>query len=125
MHFFLLDTPTMPEWAEIAGMFETAAKLIGMGAVVTAAILWVVKTIKTLKAPQKSLEDRIESIEDHQAKDLRRFENQDRINENQNEVNSLMLRAIMDMQSHMLDGNHTTDLQKSRDDIKKYLIERK
>ncbi len=113
----LETAPPMPEWSDIAGMIDTAVRLICVGAIIVAAIVWLYKTAKTLREPGQKLESRVAACEEHLDNDNRRFKEQE-------EVNRLMLRSVVAMQSHMLDGNHTEDLQRCAKDINEYLLTR-
>ena len=58
------------------------------------------------------------------ASDKHRIEN---LESNQNEMqeqNKLLLKAIVSLMSHELDGNHTEQIAQTRDEIQNYLIEK-
>lgn len=40
------------------------------------------------------------------------------------DTNRLIMRGVMQLMSHEIDGNHTSQLQETRDDMQKYLINR-
>lgn len=38
--------------------------------------------------------------------------------------NKIIMQSMLALMSHAIDGNHTKDLEKARDDLQKYLIRR-
>lgn len=98
--------------------------LAGLVTAIGAATSWVVKVVGAARKPRKDLEKRVADLEDsnkHQdeflKRDKARFENIET-------DSKLMLRAVMQLITHELDGNHVDKLAKVRDDINNHLIER-
>ena len=58
------------------------------------------------------------------AKDKRRIEDLEQAQAEADKQNKLILKAVVSLMSHELDGNHTAQLTKTRDEIQAYLIEK-
>lgn len=58
------------------------------------------------------------------ASDKRRIEDLEESQAEADRQNKLILKAVVSLMSHELDGNHTSQLTKTRDEIQAYLIEK-
>lgn len=68
-----------------------------------------------------------EQVEDHERRLEKHDEHLDNDNKRLNDVeqsNKLIMRGVMQLMSHEIDGNHTEQLKRARDDMHEYLIER-
>ena len=52
------------------------------------------------------------------------LDNDDKRLESMEQSNKLIMRGVMQLMSHEIDGNHTAQLKKTRDDMENYLIEK-
>ena len=120
----MMALEAMPTGEEILAMFNTAARIITILAVLVGAIVWVVTMVKKLKAPHETLEARVAANEAKIKVNAQHLDNDNKRFQEQEEVNRLLLRSVLNMQSHMLDGNHTNEMKQCRDDINQYLLNR-
>lgn len=65
----------------------------------------------------------LEEFERYLASDKRRIEHLEKNQDSADEQNKLMMKALVMLMSHELDGNHTKKLAEVRDEIQKYLID--
>lgn len=89
------------------------------------AVGWVVKIVRAARAPTKALEGRVAALEasvknhdEYLASDKRRLEAIE-------EGSRVTQRAILALLSHGIDGNDVDSLRAAKDELQKYLIERK
>lgn len=52
------------------------------------------------------------------------LDNDDKRLESMEETNRLIMRGVMQLMSHEIDGNHSAQLRETRDDMESYLINR-
>ena len=93
----------------------------GIAAVGT-AITWVLKALGVLRAPEKKQD---ELLKDHEAR-IKRLEEKansdyENIQELQKEM-KILLAATLATVKHQLDGNDVQSLQKARENLEEYLI---
>lgn len=68
-----------------------------------------------------------EKVEAHEQILEKHAQHLDNDNKRLNEVeesNRLIMRGVMQLMSHEIDGNHTAQLEKTRDDMNNFLIEK-
>lgn len=68
-----------------------------------------------------------DQVEEHERQLEKHAEHLDNDNRRLNDVeqsNKIIMRGMMNLMSHEIDGNHTEQLKKSRDEMHEYLIER-
>ena len=66
----------------------------------------------------------LNEIETYLASDKRRIEHLEKKQDTADEQNKLILKALVTLLGHEIDGNHTDQLRDVRDSIQNYLIER-
>lgn len=121
----------MELWTWVVQFAGYLLYLAGFVAAIGLATSWVVKLVGAARKPHKDLENRVSKLEESDAhqdlclkRDLGRFEAVDkRFGENESD-SKLMLRALMQIITHELDGNHVDKLAEVRDKIHDHLIER-
>lgn len=91
-------------------------------AVVGTAITWVLKALGVLRAPEKKQD---ELLKDHESR-IKRLEEKansdyENIQELQKEM-KILLAATLATVKHQLDGNDVQSLQKARENLEEYLI---
>lgn len=76
------------------------------------------------KASMKShqVEDRVAEHERAIEKHAEYLDNDNRRLKDVEDTNRLIMRGIMNLLSHEIDGNHTSQLEEVRDDMNKYLM---
>lgn len=77
----------------------------------------VVKMINKSKKPDK---DRDETMKRHQEM----LDNDNKRLKELEDSNKVIMKSLLALMSHELDGNHRTQLQEARDDLQEYLIKR-
>lgn len=115
-------------------MVEEASKIIGfapdalwiaIGVVI--ALMIIVKLVMDLVIKYKQLRNpKVEnekSIQEKLANDHKRLSELEEISKKQDKELKLLLRSQIAMIHHMIDGNNTTALQKSQQEIENFLIE--
>lgn len=102
-------------------MLETAWQYIAFGCVVITTLggagAIIISIIKWWRQPDKT---RDEMLNEHEKK---LNNDHKRLNELE-ESNRIMMQSMLAIMSHLIDGNHTDQLQKARDDLQEYLIRR-
>lgn len=84
----------------------------------------VVKFWKWAHKDTDSNTDRLDEHDNYLAADKRRIETLERNQDEAEKQNKLLLKAVVALMGHELDGNHTTQLEDVREEIQTYLIER-
>lgn len=95
----------------------------GVG-ILGAAAVYIAKAVGWIRRPEKRQDD---ILTDHE-KRIKKLEEKtdndyDDIQDLQKEV-KMLLKAIVAIMKHELDGNHQKDLQEAQSDIEKYLLEK-
>lgn len=97
-------------WQYISLSCTIVMSIGGAGAIILSIIKW-------FKKPDK---DRDTMLNEHEKK---LGNDNKRLNELE-ESNRIMMQSMLAIMSHLIDGNHTDQLQKARDDLQDYLIRR-
>lgn len=97
-------------WQYVSLICVAITTLGGAGAIIISIIKWWKQPDKDRDTMLKEHEKKLES--DHK-----------RLNELE-ESNKIMMQSMLAIMSHLIDGNHTDQLQKARDDLQDYLIRR-
>ena len=105
-------------WIVLMGI---CAAVIAVGG--AAAVL--VKLYQWQRKPSKDNADTLHEFETYLASDKRRIETLERQQLEASHQNKMMLRALMSLLDHEIDGNnHTAMLRESRDEIHGYLYDK-
>lgn len=106
---------------QFAGYLLYLAGLVGA---VGVAAQWITKAFSAARRPHKELEQHVESLaKEHQHYDDCLKRDKERLDEIEGD-DKLILRALMQLITHELDGNHVDKLAEVRDRIHDHLIER-
>ena len=92
--------------------------------VVGGAILLISKLYQWQRKPIKDTEETLNDIKKYLANDKRRIEILEKQQYEASKQNKLMLRGLVTLLEHEIDGNHVEHLVNVRDEIQDYLIER-
>lgn len=116
----------MSEWLEIT--------LAICGGLITLMTLWnlIEQRVSKTKEPTNNLEERVNMLErkiDFEIKAV--FERYDtmfgrdkaRLDSNEEGI-KVILRGLLAMMKHEIDGNHTEELKKASDDLQEYMLRR-
>jgi len=82
------------------------------------------KAIRDLFAPALAMEGRLKEIEKHDTKDIERFAGIEKRFCEQEETNQAILKGLVALINHELDGNSVEGLRKTRDALLTQIIER-
>ena len=80
--------------------------------------------IQKLLAPLLNISRRVEKVEAHDDRDMRRFEEIDKKLARQNEENQAMMKALYALLGHSIDGNSIEALKGARASLTDYIIEK-
>ena len=82
----------------------------GAGAIIASVYRWS-------KNPDKERDEKIKKYGEALDRDNKRLRELE-------ESNKIIMRSLLAIMSHELDGNHTEQLKSARDDLQKYLIQK-
>ena len=99
---------------------QICAIVVATGGVIALAV----KLYRWLRKPTDELTASREEMMAWFAADKRRIESLEQHQDRQDAESKLMLKALMQLMSHEIDGNHTAQLTATRDEIQEFLIER-
>lgn len=89
----------------------------GAGAVIIGLIKWA-------KKPDQTRDEKVKEHEETLKKHTELLERDHRRLQALEEGNNVMMRSMLALMSHSLDGNHTDELRQARDEMQDYLIRR-
>ena len=99
---------------QLAQMFLAMCGAIGTIAGAGAVIVHIVKSAKKPDKDRDEMLKRHTDMLDRDNKRLRELE----------EGNKVIMQSMLALMSHELDGNHTEQLRKAKEDLEAYLIQR-
>lgn len=91
---------------------------------VSGAIAVIVKAVTAVKQPNKTQDQRLDSIEKRLDANDKLFEKDNRRIGTIEEGNRVTQRALLALLSHAINGNNTAELKKAEADLSEYLIRR-
>lgn len=89
----------------------------GAGAIIIGIIKWAHK-------PTDSRDETLKRHDELFDNDNKRLNELEEWRKESDEAQRVMMKSLLAMMSHEIDGNHLDDLKKSRDDLQEYLIRR-
>lgn len=89
----------------------------GAGAIIIGIIKWAHKPTDTRDETLKRHDELFDN-------DNKRLVELEEWRKESDEAQKVILKSLLAMMSHEIDGNHLDDLKKSRDDLQEYLIRR-
>jgi len=105
-------------WAVLLGI---CASIVGIGG----AVLIIAKLYTWFRKPSTENQASLREVETYLASDKRRIETLERQQIETSHQNKMLLRALMSLLDHEIDGNnHTAMLIASRDEIHGYLYDK-
>lgn len=117
----------MSEWLEIT--------LAICGGLITLMTLWnlIEQRVSKTKEPTNNLEERVNLLErkmDFEIKSVfERYDsmfNKDKVRLDSNEEGiKVILKGLLAMMKHEIDGNHTDELKKASEDLQDYIVSRR
>lgn len=113
----------------IEQLFGWVLAFCGAVAAIGAAAVWISKAMAKLREPQSRQDDRLDKLEQRLNRHDELFTNDNRrlqrIAENQQDQehqNRLMLKGMLALFDHAIDGNHIESLKAAQEETKDYLI---
>lgn len=102
-------------WTVLAGIMSAFVLCGGAVAVLSKLYNWARK-------PSDANAQRIKHIEECLDNDNRRIAKLERAMEESRQESKMLMRGVMQIMSHMVDGNHVDELRKCRDEFEMFLI---
>ncbi len=89
------------------------------GAIITVGGAWAVisKVIASKTTPDKERDEMLKKHEEHLNSDNKRLKELE-------ESNKIIMQSMLALMAHELDGNHTDQLRKAKEELEGYLINR-
>ena len=112
------------DFAQLQAFVTVLIWLCGTLAAISGACAVVVKFWKYAHRQSDENASALEEIKSYLSSDKERIERLEQKQNDADEQNKLMLKALVTLMSHELDGNHTRQIGEVRDEIQTYLIER-
>lgn len=91
--------------------------LAGAGGVIIAIYKWARK-------PDSVRDEKLKKHDGLLDNDNRRLKSLEEWRAEKNDSEKILMKSLLALMSHELDGNHTNDLKKARDDLQEYIIGR-
>ena len=86
------------------------------------------KNIEYIVSPFKNIQNKVKTVENkektHEAEARARFEKIEEIQRKQEETNQMMLKALLALINHEIDGNGVDRMKKVRNELTQNIIER-
>lgn len=89
----------------------------GAGAIIISIIKW-------LQKPDSTRDEKLNKHQELLESDNKRLKELEEWKKENDEAQRFIMRSLLAIMSHELDGNHTAGLSKARDDLQEYLIRR-
>lgn len=106
---------------ELWNIFQVACAGIitigGAGAVIVGLYKWA-------KKPDNDRDDRLKKHEELLDSDDKRLKELEKEQAEMKEAQSVLMKSILALMSHAIDGNHLEELEKARNDMQEYLLRR-
>ena len=110
------------------GDFETFLKvLIAIAAGIVAiggAVTFIEHVVDRASIKSHKIEEQVNQHDRAIEKHAEYLDNDKKRLDEAEDSNRLIMRGVMQLLSHEIDGNHTTQLQETRDEMENYLINR-
>lgn len=106
---------------ELWNLFQIAcAGIITIGGAGTI----IVGLYKWAKKPDDNRDDRLKRHDEMLDNDNKRLKELEREQAEMKEAQSVLMKSILALMSHAIDGNHQEELKLARDDMQEYLLRR-
>ena len=97
-------------WQLFLALCGSLATIAGAGAI-------IYRIYKMARKPDTERDNKLKRHDELLDKDNKRLKELE-------ESNKILMRSLLALMSHELDGNHTEQLKSARDDLQKYLIQK-
>ena len=89
----------------------------GAGAIIASIIRW-------MRKPDSDRDKKLKGHEEMLDNDNKRIKELEREQKEMKEAQQVLMKSMLALMSHAIDGNHTEDLRLARDDMQNYLLRR-
>lgn len=107
----------MESWNYIAFACVVITTLGGAGAIVIAVVKW-------WKKPDLNRDEKLKRHDDMLDNDNKRLNKMEERQTEMEEAQKMLMKSMLALMSHSIDGNHLEELKLARDDMQDYLIRR-
>ena len=104
-------------WNYISIACVIITTLGGAGAIVVSVIKW-------FRSPDRKRDEALKRHDELLDKDNKRLYQLEQRQSEMEEAQKVLMRSMLALMSHAIDGNHTEDLKLARDDLQEFLIRR-
>ena len=98
-------------------LISIAAGIVAIGG----AIGFIEHVVERATVKQNKMSEKVEAHEKQLEKHTEYLDNDNKRLKDVEDTNRLIVRGLMNLLSHEIDGNHTTQLEEVRNDMNKYL----
>lgn len=107
--------------SQLLQLFVTACAAFGT---IAGAVVIVIKIVGYFKKPGKDRDEDIKRHSEMLDNDNKRLKELEESRKEQEETNKVIMKSLLAIMSHAIDGNHTEQLKKAKADLEEYLIRR-
>lgn len=101
----------------VGQLFQLFVAMCGSFATIAGAIAIIMKVIHRARKPSEERDELLKRHTDMLDRDNKRLRELE-------EGNKVIMQSMLALMSHELDGNHTEQLRKAKEDLEEYLIRR-
>lgn len=101
----------------LSQLWQLFLALCGSLATIAGAVAIVYNLYKNIKKPDTERDEALKKHSEQLDNDNKRLKELE-------DSNKIIMKSMLALMSHELDGNHTEELTKARDDLQEYLIRR-
>ena len=104
-------------WTIIQLIANSIIMLGGAGAIIASIIRW-------MRKPDTDRDDKLKRHDEMFDNDNKRLNELEKEQKEMKEAQQVLMKSMLALMSHAIDGNHTEDLKMARDDMQEYLLRR-
>ena len=104
-------------WTIIQLIANSIIMLGGAGAIIASIIRW-------MRKPDTDRDERLKRHDEMFDNDNKRLNELEKRQAETEEAMQIMMKSMLALMTHAIDGNHVEELKKARDDMQAYLIRR-
>lgn len=104
-------------WTFVQLLCTAIITLGGAGAIIASIIRW-------MRKPDSDRDERLKRHEEMFNNDNKRLNELEKEQKEMKEAQQVLMKSMLALMSHAIDGNHTEDLKMARDDMQEYLLRR-
>lgn len=104
-------------WTFVQLLCTAIITLGGAGAIIASIIRW-------MRKPDSDRDERLKRHDEMFDNDNKRLNELEKEQKEMKEAQQVLMKSMLALMSHAIDGNHTEDLKMARDDMQEYLLRR-